>query len=421
MRLRSFALVAVLPLALAISGEARPLERIYDHQAPGLSVAIAGVGLDNLGVGTRSLNVVIGGPVELALLYWTGRQYPCPLDAVTHECPASPEPFRDQLLAFDGLPVLGTLLGTETQPATGRGPILNLAYVADVTGIVQAKGTGRQLFGISDGDRASNLTTLNGAGLLVVYTDPARPAARVIIHQGMELAYGEDWTPGATQVTDPFAFIHGPAHAARQGELFLFVGDAVLGRPDRIDITGTASLSDTLDGSAGSAWDADRIPVRVAGGAVSTTVQIFSEPWGGNSDSLLWAMAALRLPLPVATGCSSSFWNTHPGSWGGGIKPTQLVRNVFSQSEGYGSTADVTLRTALRFQDGPGLLGAAKALIRAGAAALLNAAHSQLESPFTRTQVITRVDEALKSKDMATIQALTEQLEEANAAECVLD
>ncbi len=420
MRFRSFTPV-VLSLAFVAPLQARPLQKVFDQQAPGLSVAIGGVGLDNLGGGTRTLSVVIGGEVELALLYWTGRQHPCPLDAVTLECPASPEPFKDQLLKLDGLPVLGTLLGTETQPATGRGPILNLAYVSDVTGIVQAKGTGRQLFGVSDGDRASNLTDLNGAGLLIVYTDPARPAARVIVHQGLEFAYGEDWTHGDTRVTDPFTFNHGPAHAARQGEVFLFVGDAALNRPDRIDITGAASLSNTLDSSAGAAWDADRIPVRVPGGAISTTVQIFSELWGDNADSLLWPMAALRLPLPVVTGCSSAFWNTHPGSWGGGIRPTQLVRNVFSQSEGYGSSADVTLRTALRFQDGPGLLGAAKALIRAGAAALLNAAHSQLDSPFTRTEVITRVDDALRSQDVAKIQALTQRFEEANGAECLLD
>lgn len=420
MRLRSFAPV-VVPLLFAVSLQARPLEKIYDHQAPGLSVAIGGVGLAGLGGSTRSLNVVIGGPVELALLYWTGRDRPCPLNAQTLECPVFPEPFKDQLLMLDGLPVLGALLGTETQPATGRGSILNLAYMADVTEIVRAKGTGQQRFGISDGDRARNLTDLNGAGLLVVYTDPARPAARIIVHQGLEFAYGEDWTPGATQVADPFTFNHGAARAARQGELFLFVGDSTRDRPDRIDISHAASVFDTLDNSAGSSWDADRIPVLVPGGMISTTVQIFSEPWGGNADSLLWPMAALRLPLPVLKACQSAFWNTHPGSWGGGIQPTQLVRNVFSQSEGYGSSASVTLRTALRFQDGPDLLGAAKALIRAGAAALLNSAHSQLEYPRTRTQVITQVDDALRSKDMTKIQTLTQELEEANGGNCVLD
>jgi hypothetical protein len=421
MPFRSFAPV-VVPLLFAASLQARPLEKVYDHQAPGLSVAIGGVGLANLGAGTRSLSVVIGGPVELALLYWTGRDRPCPLDAETLECPVSPEPFKDQLLMLDGLPVQGTLLGTETQPATGRGPILNLAYGADVTGIVRAKGTGRQLFGVSDGDRASNLADLNGAGLLVVYTDPARPAARVIVHQGLEFAFGEDWTPGATQVTDPFTFIHGPARAARQGELFLFVGDAERDRPDRIDISHAASLFDTLDDSAGSSWDADRIPVRVPGGVISTTVQIFSELWGENGDSLLWPMAALRLPSPVLTGCPPAFWNTHPGAWGGGILTTQLVRNVFSQSAGYGNAGDVTLRTALRFVDGPDLQGAAKGLIRAGAAALLNAAHPRLEYPLTRTQVITRVDAALRSRDLAKIQALAQELEEASdGGDCPLD
>ncbi|HVR99214.1 MAG TPA: hypothetical protein VMW27_21520 [Thermoanaerobaculia bacterium] len=419
MQVRSFVPV-VLSWLLVAPLQALPLQKTYDLQAPGLSVAIGGVGLAGLGAGTRTLSVVIGGEVELALLYWTGRLHPCPLDAATHECPVSSEPFRDQILLLDGHPILGAILGTETQPATSRGPILNLGYVADVTEIVQAKGTGRQLFAVADGDRASNLPSLNGAGLLVVYTDPARPEARVLIHQGFEFAYGEDWTPGATQVVDPVSFNHGLARTDRQGEVFLFVGDSERDRPDRIDITLNNSVSDILDASSGTGWDAERIPVQVPGGTISTTVQIFSELWGRNPDSLLWPMAAMRLPTPVLKACTASYWNTHPGNWGGGVLPTQVVRNVFSQSIFYAGAGDVTLRTALRFQDGPGLLGAAKALIRAGAAALLNATDLRLEYPLSRTQVITRVDDALRRQDFAQIQALTAELEEANGGDCPL-
>ncbi|MFP5284700.1 MAG: hypothetical protein ACLGI9_03080, partial [Thermoanaerobaculia bacterium] len=140
-----------------------------------------------------------------------------------------------------------------------------------------------------------SLGDLDGAGLLVVYADPAvSTPARVLVHHGLDFAYGEDRTPGETQVTDPFTFKHGAARAtARKGRLVLFVGDAVNIGPDRIDISRNPSLVDKLDGSSGASWDADATLVDIPAGATATTVQVFSEPVGRNPDSLLWVMAAL--------------------------------------------------------------------------------------------------------------------------------
>ena len=79
------------------------------------------------------------------------------------------------------------------------------------------------------------------------------------------------------------------------------------------------------------------------------------------------------------------------------------------------------LRTAVRFRSGPGLLGAVRELTRAGIAALLNAGHPRIEFPLTQTQVITKVDSALRSGDVGVIFAAAHELDAANAASCPLD
>lgn len=426
---RSFARSAFLSLFL-LPGMSPPLaaaslEPAYDLQGPGLAVAQTGIGLLGLGAGSRNLALTLPGRVELALLYWAGRDRPCPVDEPGGPC-LLPEDgaYKDQVLRFDGLFITGTRLGAEAQPDTNAGPINNLGYFADVTEQVRARGTGRQTFPVSDGDRSNNLADLDGAGLLVVYTDPAHSApGRVIVYHGLDFAYGEDRSRGPMEVTEPITFNHGAARASlRRGKLVIFAGDAVGIGPDRIDVSRNASLTNRLDSSAGAAWDADLFPVDLPAGAGATTVQIFSEPIGKNPDSLLWVAAALWLPLPVPSGCEAEFWNRQAGPWGPtGLTVGQRVANVFREANEYGPAGTATVRTALRFQEGPGLLGAAKRLLAAGVAAVLNAGHPKVEYPLTQIQVITLVDTALRGDDAAEILALAAELEDANEAGCPLD
>lgn len=406
-----------------------PLQPAYDLRGPGLSIAVAGAGLFGPTGRSRTLTVNVGGPVELALLYWAGRDYPCPEDEPGSGRCTIPEtgPYKDQVLTLDGAPLTGVRTGNEVQPYTHAGPVNNVGYVADVTAAVRAKGTGRLAFRVADGDPESNLADLDGVGLLVVYTDPAKPAAaRVIIAHGLDFAYGEDFTPGDPEVAAPVTFDHGAAHAAaRRGELVLFVGGAVSGvpeRPDRIDVTSNPSVFNALNASSGAAWDAERIPVNIPIGAGATTVQIFSEPVAKNPDSLLWIAAALWLPLPVPSGCPAEVWSgLGRDLWlQAGNRPEERVRDVFRESSPYGAVSTAMLSTAVRFRGGPGLLGAAKELVQAGTAALLNAGHPGVEYPLTRTQVIIKVDSALLSHDPAAMLALARDLEEANAAGCPL-
>jgi len=422
--------LACLSLAVLAAGpgalRATPLHPAFDLRGPGLSVAIAGAGMLGPGGRSRILTLNASGPVELALLYWAGRDRPCPEDPPGSGHCVLPETgvYKDQAISFGGTPLTGTLIGSEAQPDTNSGPINNLAYFADVTEIVRAKGQGRLSFTVADGDAASNLTDLDGAGLLVVYTDPAKPnPARVIVYHGLDFAYGEDRTRGEMEVTDPFTFNHGAARAsARRGELLVFVGDAESFGPDRIDISRNPSLMNRLDGSAGASWDADRFPLDIPARAGATTVQIFSEPLGLNPDSLLWVMAALWVPLPVPTACSTLFWSA--GSldvWAiTGVRPGVLVRDAFRESAFYGAMASSNLRAALRFRGGPGLLGAAKDLVLTGTTALLNAGHPKIEFPLTQAQVVTKVDTGLRSHDPAAMLDVVRQLDALNSASCPL-
>lgn len=404
---------------------ATPLTLAYDLEGPGFSMVHAGVGLHGWKKDTRNLVINIPAPVELALLYWAGRDHPCSLDPETGVCgiPTEPEePYRDQVMLLDGVSLTGTVVGTEFQPDTNRGPVLNIGYMADVTEAVRARGLGKVAFAIADGDTASNLTDMDGAGLLVVTSDTGAPAARVLVFHGLDFAYGEDRTPGPTRITEAVTFNHGAARTGRTGALILFVGDDGSKGPDRIDVSPTnPKLLNKIDGSAGASWDADRFPVPVPIGNLATTVRIASEPWGKNPDSMLWVMAAMWLPLPVPSGCSPAYWNRDQEQWKyPGLPPSQKMKFIFPATKAYGDIAETTLRAAFLFADEGGLLGAARALVREGGAAMLNSAHFKIEYPITRTQVLTRVGEALSGGNEEAIRALAAELQAWNAAGCPL-
>lgn len=402
---------------------ATPLSLAHDLEGPGLAVAQAGVGLTGLKTETRRIVVNVPAPVELALLYWAGRDHPCSPDPET-VCGIPEEPYRDQELLFDGVALTGTVIGTELQPDTSRGPVLNIGYVADVTEEVGARGTGKLSFAVADGDPGSNLAELQGAGLLVVTSDPGEPAARVIVFQGLDFVYGEDRMPGPGRIAEAITFNHGAARTLRRGALVVFMGGGEGGKaPDRIDVSPVnARIFNKIDGSSGASWDADRFTVQVPVGNLSTTVRLVSEPWGKNPDSMLWVMAALWLPLPVPSGCTPAFWHRdRTEQWKyPGLPPSQKMRFIFPTMAAYGDVAETTLRAAFVFPDEPGLLGAVRMLAREGGAAMLNSAHFRIEYPMTRTQVLTHVEEVLRSGDEAAMRGLAEQLRAWNAAACPL-
>lgn len=422
-------LLCLWMLLFAASAQGTPLSLTLDIQGQGLAVSEGGVGLQGIGTGTRTLTVDIGGPVQAALLYWAGRDRPCPMSGGT--CVIPSQPYKDQQLLFAGIPITGTIIGTETQPTSAAGPIHNIGYLADVTSIVQARGTGTQSFAIRDGNTGSNLYRLNGAGLLVIYTDPADSATyRLLAFHGLDFAWGNDPTPGPTRVTDPITVNHGADTAARVAKLRIFSGDSEPNRPDRIDISNNPSVFNGLDASDGVAWDTDALIVNIPAGVASTTIQLFSAPPNMNPDSLLWTLAVLRLPLPgepggggggEETGCTPGYWKNHTSAWAGtGYSPGQSTGSVFSGASAFPDLAAKTLLQSLQGGGGSGTTGAAKILLRAAVAALLNAAHPDMNYPRTTAEILADVNAALTSNNRSTMLSLAAELDADNNSGCPL-
>src|SRR4051794_17819451 len=103
---------------------ATALAPFIDLQEKGLTVSSAGVGTQDWDGSPRNLTLNIGGPVRFALLYWAGRQRPCD-ETSPGVCGFPAGAYRDQLMKFDGNPLTGTIIGSEWQPVSGGGPIMN--------------------------------------------------------------------------------------------------------------------------------------------------------------------------------------------------------------------------------------------------------------------------------------------------------
>jgi hypothetical protein len=282
-------------LALAVAADATHLAPFIDVQEQGLAMSHDGLGLWNWSGGPVNLTVNVGGPVRFALLYWAGRERPCALDGSGTNCPFT-QPYKDQVLNFNGTPLTGTVIGSETQPASAGGPILNVGYYADVTGIVSAAGTGSQTFTLSDGDPSSNFWRFDGVGLLVVYKDGTDlNTYRILVQDGLDFAYGDDPTPGENRVTAPVTFDHGVNFSDRSADLLLFAGDGDANRPDNTTVSNNPTLYDILNSLQGPEYNTIPETIGIPSGVGTTTVQMNSAPAGQNPDSLLWQMAALRV------------------------------------------------------------------------------------------------------------------------------
>jgi hypothetical protein len=121
-------------------------------------------------------------------------------------------------------------------------------------------------------------------------------------------------------------------------------------------------------------------------------------------------------------GCTPGFWKQpqHLDSWvATGFSPSQTLESVFDVPDSLGID-NTTLLQALSFKGGSDTLGAAQILLRAGVAALLNAAHPDVNYAFTTAEVIADVNAALASGDRATMLDLATELDEANNAGCPL-
>jgi len=107
-------------------------------------------------------------------------------------------------------------------------------------------------------------------------------------------------------------------------------------------------------------------------------------------------------------GCTPGYWKQpkHLDSWlATGYSPNQTLESVFDVPDSLGLD-NKTLLQALNFKGGNTLKGAAQNLLRAAVAALLNAAHPDINYPLTTSEIISEVNAALASNDASTMLAL---------------
>jgi hypothetical protein len=119
--------------------------------------------------------------------------------------------------------------------------------------------------------------------------------------------------------------------------------------------------------------------------------------------------------------CTPGYWKNHLDSWAGtGFAPEQPTGDVFDQAALY-DLDDESLLQALQAGGGDGLDGAARILLRAAVASLLNSSVTDVSFPMTSAEIIDAVNDALASQDRSEMLALASELDDLNnAGDCLL-
>lgn len=124
--------------------------------------------------------------------------------------------------------------------------------------------------------------------------------------------------------------------------------------------------------------------------------------------------------VPVTNaGCTPGYWKNHPTRWMTYL-PGDRVDSVFMIPPELAAYADDTLLQALGYLGGSGITGAARILLRASSAALLNSSHVGVGYPMPAAQVIAQVNAALASLNRDHMLALAYVLDAYNNYGCPL-
>lgn len=127
----------------------------------------------------------------------------------------------------------------------------------------------------------------------------------------------------------------------------------------------------------------------------------------------------------TGAGCTPGFWKQeqHFQYWTAPYAPTTVISTVFASAAGYVTSKGVnvgnsTLLQGLNFGGGSSTGDAAAILLRAGIAALLNAADSDVDYYLDAAGVISAVNAALASGDRNTMLTLASELDFENNRGC---
>jgi hypothetical protein len=118
-------------------------------------------------------------------------------------------------------------------------------------------------------------------------------------------------------------------------------------------------------------------------------------------------------------GCTPGFWKNCTIHWNATPYTTgQAVGSVFTLGGCCTDLGNSSLRRALDFGGGSGVCGAARNLLRAAVAALLNASSLEVNYPLSEPEVIGLVNAALATCNRDTIIELAGELDRANNLGC---
>jgi len=135
-------------------------------------------------------------------------------------------------------------------------------------------------------------------------------------------------------------------------------------------------------------------------------------------------ISIIALPRRGGEGCTPGFWKNNADKWGAvaweGYTPGQTLESVFDVPDSLGLDSK-TLLQALEFKGGKGVQGAAQILLRAGVAALLNAANPNIDYAKSASEIIADVNGALASGDRAEMLTLAGELDGFNNAGASID
>jgi hypothetical protein len=376
--------------------------------APGSDFVLAGVGLKVGQPGTINLTVPNGVAIKQVLAYWEGL------------AKTATEQGDTDTVTIGGVQVTGTRIGGPTQWVHSDARFTS-SYRADITAenLVVNGANSIQVSGLDF--YLSN----SGMSLLVVISD-GTTSTRLQVRDGNDTAYF-DW-PSPLDTTVPVTYNFTPSVADRPASLG-FVAGSVGPFPTIIEISfdgvPAIHLNDALGNLDGPEWDSLVYDLSVPAGVSSVTAQVLSADSGvgqyndAKPASLVWVVSTFRLekdippPPPGGEGCTPGYWKNHPDSWGPtGYSPTDVFDQIFNVSAFGSKTLEEVLRTG-----GGGLI----ALGRSAVAALLSAAHPDVDYDLTEAQVLTLVHDAIVSGDADKIERLKNYLDELNNAGCPLN
>lgn len=285
----------------ATIGPQRPLTQSALLTLRGDYVA-AGVGMRNLGSGQIVIDLPPGSTIVRAWLYWS----------IIRQTVAGPAPATAKL---NGQDITGTLIATTGSPGwpdiaqAEAGTTLADVFRADVTGMAVPGANSLSNFpsGLTDGtapqDAPSAFPLLNGASLVVVFSNPAFPLKTVVVNDGGQTLFGTSASTLLTGfvATGPVAarttYVVSDGQARFLSDTASFNGTPVAGPGAAL------KPNDAFDGADGAAffpldglWDTLTVDVShlVSPGDTSAVAAITAGA-GGGSDVLTYVAQVLSV------------------------------------------------------------------------------------------------------------------------------